>query len=198
MKKSEAPHINKDSSPLSLLILFFTEIFYLLVEQTNVYYQQHLDRQAGPSHWLPDITLPDLMTFITLPLQMGHELKDRLHDYWSRLRQLHSPLYGETMIRDRFLHIPCVVHFTDNLQRPDRGKKYDQLWKLRTVFDKLNKAYVKFCNLLKYLAVDEVIVKFKAGLYSGSTFQKKKMFWHQNLQAVWWIRVYVWHESVLW
>ena len=48
VKKSEAPHINTDSSPLSVLMLFFTEIFHLLVEQT-VYYQQHLDRQAGPS-----------------------------------------------------------------------------------------------------------------------------------------------------
>ena len=60
VKKSEAPHINKDSSPLSVLMLFFTEIFHLLVEQTNVYYQQHLDRQAGPSRRLPDVTLPEL------------------------------------------------------------------------------------------------------------------------------------------
>jgi hypothetical protein len=42
--KSEAPHINKDSSPLSVLMLYFTEIFHLLVEQTNVFYQQHLDK----------------------------------------------------------------------------------------------------------------------------------------------------------
>jgi len=55
VEKCEAPHINKDSSPLSVLILFFTEIFHLLVEQTNVYYQQHLDRQAGPSRQLPDM-----------------------------------------------------------------------------------------------------------------------------------------------
>ena len=33
MKKSEAPNNNKDSSPLSVLTLFFTEIFHLLVEQ---------------------------------------------------------------------------------------------------------------------------------------------------------------------
>jgi len=58
VKKSEAPHINKDSSPLSVLILFFTDIFHLLVEQTNLYYEQ-LDRQAGPSRRLPDITLPE-------------------------------------------------------------------------------------------------------------------------------------------
>jgi len=57
--------------------MFFTEIFHLLVEQTNLYYQQHLDRQVRPSHQLPDI-----MTFIALALQMGHER--HLHDYWSR------------------------------------------------------------------------------------------------------------------
>ena len=36
VKKSETPHINKDSSPLSVLMLFSTDIFHLLVEQTNV------------------------------------------------------------------------------------------------------------------------------------------------------------------
>ena len=95
-EKSEAPHINKDSSPLSVL-MFFTEIFHLLVEQTNMYYQQQLDRQARPSRQLPDITVPDMMTFVALALQMGHKLKDTLHDYQSRLRQLHNPFYGKTM-----------------------------------------------------------------------------------------------------
>jgi len=36
LKKSEASHINRDSLPLSVL-MFFTEIFHLLVEQINVY-----------------------------------------------------------------------------------------------------------------------------------------------------------------
>jgi len=43
------------------------------------------------------MTLPDMMTFVVLALQMGHKLKDTLRDYWSRLRQLHNPFYGETM-----------------------------------------------------------------------------------------------------
>ena len=90
----------------------FTENFQLLVEQINLYYQQHLDRQAGPSRRLPDITLPD-MTFTALALQMGHNLQDTLHGYWSRLKQLHTPFYGETMRRDRFLHILRFLHFFD-------------------------------------------------------------------------------------
>ena len=96
MTKSEAPHISKDSSPPSVLILFFTEIFYMLVEQTNIYYQQHLDRQAGPSCLLAGIKLPDMMTFVALALQMGHALKDTLHDYWLRFRQLDTPVNGQT------------------------------------------------------------------------------------------------------
>jgi hypothetical protein len=125
VKSNEAPHINKHSSPLSVLMLFFTEIFQLLVDQTNVYYQQYLDRQAGPSRRLPDITLPDIMRFIAVALQMGHNLKDTLHDYWSRLPQLHTPFYGVTMTRERFLHILRSLHFADNSRRPDQDDEYD-------------------------------------------------------------------------
>jgi hypothetical protein len=46
--KSDAPHVNNNSSPLVVLMLFFTEILQLMVEQTNFCYQQHLDEQARP------------------------------------------------------------------------------------------------------------------------------------------------------
>ena len=105
LKNSEALHINNDISPLAVLMLFFTEIFQLLVDQSNLYYQQHLDRQAGPSRRMPNIMLPYIMTFTALALQMGHNVKDTLHDYWSRLKQLDTPFYSETMTRDKFLHI---------------------------------------------------------------------------------------------
>ena len=84
-----------------MTLIFYSFFTYIPSNCTHrfarVYYQQHLDRQAGPSCRLPDIMLPDMMTFIALALHMGHNLKDTLHDYWSRLRQLHSPFYGETM-----------------------------------------------------------------------------------------------------
>jgi len=99
------------------MMLFCTEIFHLLTEQTNIYHQQHLDRQAKPSRQLPDITLPDMMTFIALALQMGH--KRHTIVYWSRLSQLHNLFYNKTMARDRFLHILHFLHFADNSQRPN-------------------------------------------------------------------------------
>jgi len=115
-----------------------------------------------------------MMTFVALALQMGHELKDTLHDYWSRLRQLHNPFYGETTARDRFLHVQRFLHFADNSQRPDEGEEYDRLWKPRTVFDKLNEAYVKFYNPSEHLAVDEVTVKFRGRVILRQYSPKKR------------------------
>ena len=102
------------------------------------------------------------------------------------------------MTWDRFLHILCFLHFADNSQKPGKGEEYDWLRKLRTVFDKLNEAYAKFYNPSEHLAVGEVIVKFKNRvLFRQYISKKKNVFWHQNLQTLWWIRVYIWHESVL-
>jgi len=120
------------------------------------------------------------MTFIALALQMGRTLNDTLHDYWSRLRQLHNQFYSETMTHDRFLHVLCFLHFADNSQRHDEGEEYDRLWKLWTIFDKLNEAYAKFYNPSKHLAVVEVTVKLKGRVIFRQYILKKRKFQHQN------------------
>jgi hypothetical protein len=66
------------------------------------------------------------------------------------------------------------MHFADHSQRPDKGKEYDQLWKLRTVFDKLNEVYGKFNNPSDHLAEDEVIVKFKGRVILRQYIPKKR------------------------
>ena len=49
-KSSEAAHITRESTPLSLLLLFFVEIITLLVEEKNRYQHQFLDNfEDGPS-----------------------------------------------------------------------------------------------------------------------------------------------------
>jgi len=114
------------------------------------------------------------MTFTALALQMGHNVKDTLHDYWSRLKQQHTPFYSETKTQDRFLHILQFLHFVDNSQRPDPGEEYDRLWKIRSVFDTLNQAYPKFYNPSEHLAVDEVIVKFLGRVIFRQNIPKKR------------------------
>jgi hypothetical protein len=78
------------------------------------------------------------------------------------------------MTQDRFLHILWFSHFAENSRRPDPGKEYDRLWKIRTVFDTLNQAYPKFYNPLENLAVDEVIVKFQGRVIFRQYIPKKR------------------------
>jgi hypothetical protein len=93
-----------------MLLMFFIEIFQLLVEQTNVYYQQHLHRQGGPSPWLPDITLPDMVTYVPLALQMGHTLKDTLWLLVETQTATQSGLQWDHDTRG-FLHITAFSAF---------------------------------------------------------------------------------------
>jgi hypothetical protein len=71
-KKKKKVRLHTSTATVCVDVVFHRN-FSSAVEQTNIYYQQHLDRQAGPSCRLPDIKLPDTMTFIALALQMGHE-----------------------------------------------------------------------------------------------------------------------------
>jgi hypothetical protein len=105
---------------------------------------------------------------------MGHTVKDTLHDYWSRPRQIHAPFFGEIMTRDSFLHILRFLHFADNSWRPDPGAEYDRLWKIRTVFITLNQAYPKFYNSTEHLAVDEVILKPQGRVTFRQHISKKR------------------------
>ena len=162
MKNSEAPHINDGSSPLSVFLLYFTEIISLLLVETNRYYHNYTDSlKDGPSP-LPDITEAEMFVFLALTIQMGHCLRDKLTDYWSRNEQLHTPFYGNMMQRDRYFHILRFLHFTDNRNAGDWAeKKFDRLWKMRNLFEILNATFSKFYNPSEYLAIDDVIVRFK-------------------------------------
>jgi len=80
---SEALHINNNSSPLSVFLLYFAEIITLVVVETNRYYHDHLDRlEEGPSSQ-SDVTEAEMLVFLALTIQMGHGIRDQLTDYWS-------------------------------------------------------------------------------------------------------------------
>jgi len=106
---------------------------------------------------------------------MGHVVRDKLTDYWSTLDQLHTPFFGIMMKRDRYLHIFCYLHFTDNRNEPDRtDENCDRLWKIRDLFEILHATFSKFYNPSKNLATDEVIVSFKGRVIFKQYIRKKR------------------------
>jgi hypothetical protein len=161
-------HTWRKHLPVAVLMLFFTEIFHLLVEQTNLYYQQHLDRQAGPSRQLSDSTFPDLVTFTALPVQMGHNLKGTLHDCWSRLRLSYTLCFTARPWDETDFYTYCVFALCTEI-RPRQGI-WNHLWHTEPVFD-------KFCNSSEHLAVDKVIVRFKGRvIFREHVSKKRKLF----------------------
>jgi len=119
-KDNEASHINDDSSPLNVFLLYFAEIISLLIVETNCYYQDYIDRLDDGPCPEPDVTEAEMFVFLALTIQMGHGVREKLTDYWSTLDQLYTPFCGTMMNRDKYLHILCYLHFTDNRNEPDR------------------------------------------------------------------------------
>ena len=84
----------------------------------------------------------------------------RLEDYWTKMEELLTPFYGQTMARARYYHILRFLHFTDN-NRNGVDRTEDRLWKIRDLFEIIRTNFLKFYIPSEHLAVDEIIVKFK-------------------------------------
>jgi hypothetical protein len=79
-RQNVAPHINEDSTPYSVFMLYFASVITLLVEETNRYYHQYLDSlDDGPSPQ-PDVTESEMFLFLVIVVQMRHDVRDSLSD----------------------------------------------------------------------------------------------------------------------
>ena len=99
------------------------------------------------------------MLVVAIIVQMRHDQRDMLKDYWSTLDQYFVVLYSNTET-DRLYHVLRFLHFIDNKNEHDKTDKNSIDWKIRAVFDKLSDSYAKYYSLTDHLAVDEIIVLF--------------------------------------
>ena len=73
------------------------------------------------------------------------------------------------MARARYYHILRFLHFTDN-----NRNGVDRQWKMRELFEIIRTNFSKFYKPSEYLAVDEVIVKFKGRIVFKQYIPKKR------------------------
>jgi len=171
-KSREAAHVTSESTPLSVLLLFFAEIITLLVVETNRYYHQFLENSDDRPSPEREVTEAEMFAFLALTLQMGHTVQGRLQDYWTKMEQLRTPFYGQMMACARYYHILRFLHFTGN-NRNGVDRTDDRLWKIRDLFEIIRTNFSKFYNPSEHLAVDEVIVKFKGRIVFKQYILKK-------------------------
>ena len=180
----EGAHVTSESTPHSVLLLLFAEIITLLIVETNRYYHQFLESSDDGPAPKSEVTEVEKFVFSALTLQMGHSVQGTLEDYWMKMEELRTPFCGQMIASARYCHILRFLHFTGN-NRNAVDRTDDRLWKIQDLFEIIRRKFSKFYNPSEYLAVDEVIAKFKGRIVFQAVHpEKMQMFWHQNVQTV--------------
>jgi len=78
-------------------VLFFFEIIQLAAEETNRHYHQYLDTLDEVQSPLPDVTVQEMSLFLAIIVQMGHNQRGMLKDYWWTHEEYFTAFYGNTM-----------------------------------------------------------------------------------------------------
>jgi hypothetical protein len=90
-----ALHINKDTIPYSIFILYFVAVITLMLE-TNWYYHQYLDTYNVEPSLVPHVTESEMFLFLVIIVQMGKDIRNSLKHYWLTTQQFPTPFCGKT------------------------------------------------------------------------------------------------------
>jgi len=114
------------------------ELTEIAVEQTNLYAQQQIAKMSRPvtkharsEEWKP-VKVMEMKKFLGLMFVTGTVRKPKLELYWSMRGIFHTPIFPQTMSRNRFQLTQRYLHFNDNNAV---GTNKDHLYKIRTILD---------------------------------------------------------------
>jgi len=113
------------------------ELIEIVVDQINLYAQQQmvkmprpLTKQARSEKWKP-VTVIEMKKFLSLIFVTGIVRKPKLELYWSTRGIFQTPIFPQTMSRNRIQLIQRYLHFIDN----NAAGTNDCLYKIRTILD---------------------------------------------------------------
>lgn len=146
--------------PINYFDLFMDEnLLDLIVRETNLYQSQNPEPARQKMRAWEDLGKDELKKFLGLTILMGHVKKVALDDYWSRNPLLVTPIFNQTMPRNRFEQILRFLHFHNNetpLNHP--------LKKIKTIIDDLNAKFANFLEPGRNLCIDESLLLWKGRL----------------------------------
>ena len=88
-------------------------------------------KHARSEEWKP-VTVIKIKKFLGLIFVTGIVRKPKLELYWSMRGIFQTPIFPQTMSRNRFQFIQRYLHFSDNNAA---GTNEDHLYKIRTILD---------------------------------------------------------------
>ena len=121
--------MEENSSCLQYFELLFTnDVNQLILNETIRLNAKNVILSQFARH-LHDFTIPELKAWLGLTLNMGLVRKNSIKSYWSKNSVIQTPIFPNTMSRDRYLHFLRFLHFTDNDNAPDPADpNRDKLW----------------------------------------------------------------------
>jgi hypothetical protein len=127
------------------------------VQETNRFASQVLKGGDISVPYLQKLeTNENKVCIIALMMLNSQNRKRQLKEQWSKDPLLHTPIFGKTMARDRFLVILSMLHFADEKQ-----VQSDRIYKVRVVLAKIKQTFVAQFSPFQNLVIDESMVLFK-------------------------------------
>lgn len=157
---------NHSKKPVEYFNLLFPEYaFELIVEETNRYAAQYLQKYSDLHGELPlnsrfrnwtNCNVNEIKAYVGLQIFMGVCRKPSLKDYWSSEGVEQTPGFGKVMSRNAFQRICSFVHFNDNSTSIRKGEDgYDPLHKVRPLLDLLKPLGKKYFIPGREISIDE-------------------------------------------
>ena len=123
---------NKSSCLNYFELLFTDNVYQLILGETIRFERQKCHLDSNSQGHLHNLTVAELKAWIGLTLAMGLVKKTNLKSYWCSSSVIKTPLFLNTMSRDRYLQILLFLHFVDHNNAPDPADaNRDKLWKIR-------------------------------------------------------------------
>lgn len=148
-----------------------------LVEETNRYAAQmeadpKWQEESGPksrlTRWEPTDER-EMKKFIGLLLLMGLTDKPSIHEYWSHDPIDYTPIFGQTMSRNRFQLLLQCFHVADS-----KAKTKDRLFKVRPMLNHFHDTMTDLYYPRRRICIDESLLLFKGRLAWKQYLKKAK------------------------
>lgn len=148
------------NDPIHYFKYFFDDYLLTLICTETIRYQEQnpLGERSKMANW-SEITPDELLRFFALTILMGHIRKGCLEDYWSTNPMIATPIFHQTMTRNRYLQILRFLHFEDN-----NNPSTHPLRKLKAVIDYLKMKFSSVLHPGQKLCIDESLMLWKGRL----------------------------------
>ncbi|XP_043259649.1 piggyBac transposable element-derived protein 4-like [Colletes gigas] len=137
------------------------DLMNLFVTESNRYrYQNSSNSSTGKNKEWTDISITEMKQFLGLIIVMGFVKKSEKDEYWSTDPLLCTPIFGNTMSRNRFRQIWRYWHFSNNDNCQNR------LDKIRPVLTYVTEKFQTVYKPQKELFLDENVIPWGGRLSS--------------------------------